>query len=340
MHQFNPCRRFITAACLLFTAIAGNGQTLNVNTDFSLVADPSLYIGNFTYTLNLPLFLKREEIISRDTSAGDMQLIRFNHRLVTQGPDTKNHETYSALAAAYWRKGNNSTAKKMFLVIEQSRDSFYTGTLFHSAGNVYEYGSYTSSFKNDACLHLCKIYLEERNYRLALAYLLKADKNYKVKFNCGTGAHGYSSMLKTLYAACYEGLKDSRKLIDLYLEENFYGDEAFVRLLQKKYPYRELKRQVQLALDNITITRDNQPTIYYMESSSGRADSVVARFISGTGTTILFGRKISLPLPELKHGDEITRKHFTDALMQSQFCHLLLGWKEKEEPPAEGSSPD
>lgn len=287
---------------------------------------------------HVPVFSGREYIIERQPAEGDTALIKSGKYLLQKGPGYKTYEAYANLAAAYWRAGRNNTAKKMFLLIEQSKEPYYTGTLFHSAGNKYEYGSYTSNLKNEACQYLCKIYIEENNYHKALDYLVKADKKYKVQFNCGTGAMSYANNLNSLYMCCYTGLGFTNKLIDLYLHESFYYDDQFIALLKKKYSGPELKRYLQLAVDNITIVKDDWVTEVFMQCENEEEDSLTARYTNGTGYTILFGRKTELPRPDLKNGETVTRQHFIDAFINSRFYKDLLNIKEKEDPADEGSS--
>jgi hypothetical protein len=325
---------------LLLICNTSKGQPDKAEVDSTQVPTPALENIIYTSIFHLPVFSRREYIIRRNPAEGDTALIRSNEHLLLKGPDYKTYEAYADLAAAYWRAGRNDIAKKMYRLIEQSGELFYTGTLFHSTGNTYEYGSYTSNFKNGACLYLCRIFIEERKYTKALHYLIQADKKHKIQYNCGTGALWHTNELNNLYVICYSGLGFTDKVIDLYLKESFYNDDAFIALIKKNYSLPELKRQLQLALDNIAIIKDSWPTEYFMESKSGNADSLISRFTGGTGHTILFGRKITLPKPELKHGEVISRQHFIDGLKQSLFYCRLLGLNKKEESPVENSSSD
>ncbi|MCX6318165.1 MAG: hypothetical protein NTW29_12800 [Bacteroidetes bacterium] len=297
-----------------------------------------IYTSPVVYRIDPSVFSNRSYVIDRSPYEGDTLLIKKNKYVIQNGPDQKNHELYADLAAAFWRAGNNKAAKKMALCIERSRDSFYTGTLFHSAGNVYEYGSFTSNFKNEASLLLCKIGIEEKQYRQALDYLIKADKVYKIKYNCGTGHRWYMDELRNLYAVCYEGLGFTNKLIDLYFQSDFLNNEDCIAVLLKKFSLAERRRYLQLALDNITIVKDEWESLTYMASASGEPDSLTSRYTNGTGNTVLFHRKVTLPSVRLKNGETITRRHFTEAFTRSLFYRRLMGINEKEDSPGEESS--
>lgn len=340
MRRIKKYRLLFSIILSLLIYNSSRGQPPIATHDTGIWLNPALNTFSLPQIFYSPVFSNREDIISRSPAEGDTVFIQTNKELQQNGPGYKSYEAYADLAAAYWRSGMNTIAKKMFLLIVESKEPYYTGTLFHTAGNRYEYGSYTSNFKNGACLYLCRIFIEEKNYTKALNYLVQADKKHKIQYNCGTGAHMYKQELNKLYSVCYEGSGNTGKLIDLYLEEDFYTDESFIALLLKKYSLPELKRQLQLALDNITIIKDSWPTEYFLEGESGNADSLISRFTGGTGHTILFGRKIKLPKPELEHGEVITRQHFIDELIQSPFYCRLLKLEEKEEPAATGSSPD
>jgi hypothetical protein len=329
----------ILTCFLLLTGISGKTQSAGIVVDSSSWLFPQLQEPVFiSTTFHLPVFTAREYIIKQEPNEGDTALIKSGKYLLQKGPGYITYEAYANLAAAYWRAGRNNTAKKMFLLIEQSKELYYTGTLFHSAGNRYEYGSYTSNLKNEACQYLCKIYIEEKNYGEALAYLVKADKKYKIQFNCGTGAMSYANNLNSLYVVCYAGLGFTDKLIDLYLHENFYYDDQFIALLKKKYSRAELKRYLQLAVDNITFVKDEWATEVFTQCENEEEDSLTARYTNGSGYTVLFGHKTDLPRPDLKDGETVTRQHFVDAFINSRFYKALLNIKEKEDPDMEESS--
>jgi hypothetical protein len=325
---------------LLFVSLVFSvrGQIDSLNSD-SLFAKVSEFdIGSYVYQIDPAAFSTRSYVITRSPYKGDTLLIKKNKYLLQKGPDQKNHEVYADLAAAFWRAGNNKAAKKMALCIERSKESYYTGTLFHSAGNVYEYGSYTSNFKNEACLLLCKIGIEEKQYRLALDYLTKADKVYKIQYNCGTGHMRYTGELNELYAICYAGLGYTNKLIDLYFQSDFLNNEDCIAILMKKYSLSERKRYLRLALDNIMVVKDDWESMTYRASASGEPDSLTSRYTNGSGYTVLFHRKVTLTPLLLSNGETITRRHFTEAFIQSKFYQRLMGIKEKEDSPEEESS--
>jgi hypothetical protein len=317
---------------ILFVILAFNSssiysQSASFAIDTTFVSSPGilLFASNFTYYP--PVFSSRENVIDRGPYDGDTSLIQLNTQLLKRGPDYKTYETYVSMAAAFWRAGKSNTAKRMFQLIEQSKELYYTGTQFHSAENTYEYGSYTSNYKNEASLHLCKIYIEEKNYPTALLYLIKADKRYRVRYNCGTGSNAYAATLNSLYVICYMGLNRYEKVIDLYLRENFYHDKEFVRIINHNYSSAEIKRYLNLAIDNITITIDPFPTTVYTIDTETNEDSLSEKYYSGNAKTVLFGRLVNLPKPNLKNGETIRKEHFVTELLNSEFYTSLLSNK-------------
>lgn len=337
MHQL---KKYSVLLYISLSLLCGNsrGQSAVLQIDTSILSSPAFYTAGITGTFYFPVFSSREYIIERGPAEGDTLLINTNNALLKKGLGYKSYETYSNLAAAIWRAGKNNTAKKMFLLIEQSKELYYTGTQFHSAGNTYEYGSYTSNFKNEACLYLCKIYIEEKKYKEALAFLIKADKKYPVQYNCGTGAKRYARELNELYVICYEGLGLTNKVIELYLKEDFYHEDHFTALLKKKYPLFEIKRLLQLAVDNITVVKDDWVTEEFMQCEDSEEDSLTTRYTNGNGYTVLFGRRVQLPRPRLNNGESISRKHYIDAFKHSSFYCTLMGIQKKEDSPDEESS--
>ncbi len=300
--------------------IYGQNDTLVFKIDTTLTA----LTGEINFTnLWFSVFSKRENSIEKNPYEGDSALIENNIGLLKKSPDFKNHIIYSQLAGALWRAGRIKDAKKMFIRIEKSDEPYYTGTEFHSAGNTYEYGSFTSNYKNDACLFLTMIFIEEKNYALALKYLTKADKIYSINYNCGTGHNMYTRELKNLYGICYSGLKRDKDLITLHFSEFFYSDHILIAALKKKYTQGDLNRYLNLAVDNITIIRDSFPTLFYTKSDLTEEDSLISTTYNGSESTILFGRKVELPPPSLKKDEKVTRSHFIKEFIESDFYTIL-----------------
>ena len=259
----------------------------------------------------------------------DSTLVETYTDLITADPNEETVETYYRLAYALWNLQRNKEAQIMLQKIVESGLPQYKDTYYHGSDipgdtttNIYGYGSFTSSYKNSACLLLTKIFIEEKNYSEALEYLVAADKQYTITYNCGTGHHRYQGELRHLYGLCYEGLEQTDKAIDLLLPHCFdWNNKIILRILQAQYSADDIKKNMDWAINSITCAVDTFSSESYLIDNYGTEQEITTEltYVSGTGTIELFGSVITLPQPDLKDGETITRQHYVDQFLASSF---------------------
>ncbi|MEO8403358.1 MAG: hypothetical protein ABI480_02145 [Chitinophagaceae bacterium] len=266
----------------------------------------------------------------------DQHIYDSSYYLINEGPSEKNYETYFSLACALWKLNKSEAAKRMFLKILNSKDSFYTYTYYHSSDipgdtthNTYGYGNFTSSYKHSACMYLTKINIEQRKFPNALACLEAAVRKYEVVYNCGTGYSFQQEEYRYLYGLCYEGLGENKKVISLLLPFIFSGgnSESLIRVIRKEYSKNQIRYYLQKAINSIRCTVDKKPSSSFIYANMGEENEkrTETKYYSGTGTINLFNRIITLPSPFLKDGERLTRKYYVDLFKNSGISTYLLG---------------
>jgi hypothetical protein len=255
------------------------------------------------------------------------QRYKTDKYLIEQLPTEKNHERYFELAEALWNINKKSFAEKMFLNIVNSKIKAYNITEYHSSGTLYGYGSFTSNYKNYACVYLTKIYIEKKKFQTALNFLDQAVKKYKVYYTCGVGHNRQQNEYDFLYAACYEGLGYNEKNIDNLLPSFFdWDNKILTKAVQKLYSQKEIKANLKLAEKSISYVGDSEPSEAYIKSNYGAEDEKTdtIRYYGGIGSIILFGKKIDLPSPPLlKDGEKLTREYYVNIFKESSFYDSL-----------------
>lgn len=253
--------------------------------------------------------------------------------LIGQKPTPKNYDDYSSLAASLWELGKNREAEKMFLSILRSNLINYDSTYYHSSDvpgdtvvNSYGYGSFTSSYKNEAAIYMTKICLEQKQYARALQFLEDAVNKYKVYFTCGTGYRSQQNGYNFLYAACYNGLGRYNETIDLLLPSFMeWNDQLLVTAIRKTYTPDVIQKELVLAEASILCTYDSLPSVSYIitnrDTDEEKTDSI--SYYSGSATIRLFGRDLQMPVPHLNNGERIEREMFVKYFRESVFFEAL-----------------
>ena len=187
-------------------------------------------------------------------------LYRSHRYLINQVPSYKNYVKYFTLACSLWELRKIDEAERMFLRIVQSKSKYYSTTYYHSSDipgdttkNSYGYGSFTSNYKNYACIYLVKVYIEKKKFSKALSFLEKAVKEYKVSHSCGTGFNRQQNQYRFFYAACYDGLGKYKDVVKLLLPECLNWDDKFViRAIKKLFTQQEINKYLATAENSIS----------------------------------------------------------------------------------------
>ncbi|GAB2833120.1 hypothetical protein [Ferruginibacter profundus] len=263
----------------------------------------------------------------------DKQLYDTASYLINTEPGVKNYETFYLLACSMWNLDKTEEAKKIFLKIVNSTQSFYQDTYYHSSDipgdtskNIYGYGSFTSHYKNEASLYLTKIYIEEKLFDSAYSYLNDAVKKYKVTYTCGTGYNWQQDNYRFLYGLCYEGLKKDKELFDLLLPYCFdWQNQILIRAIKRNYSDAEVKKHLNKAIKSIVCKVDKKRSSSFEIINYGKKNEKTKeiKFYSGTGKMNLFGKNIDLPSPELKNGERLSRQYYIALFKESDFYESL-----------------
>lgn len=257
---------------------------------------------------------------------------KYRH-LIGQLPTPKNYDTYSSLAASLWELRKNQEAERMFLSILRSNLDMYDSTYYHSSDvpgdtvvNSYGYGSYTSSYKNEAAIYMTKICLEQKQYARALQFLEEAVLKYKAYFTCGTGYRSQQNSYNFLYAACYNGLGRYNETIDLLLSTCMeWEDQLIITAIRKTYTPAAIRTELQLAESSIVCSLDSLPSYGYIIMNRGTNEEKIdtVTYYSGSATMRLFGRELQLPVPSLRNGERVEREMFVQYFRESAFFKTL-----------------
>jgi len=324
--------RLKTHICLFFflSTFAANSQT---DSTINLTYNWDSLINKITFTVGT--LYDEFDFIDHSPDEEDHKNYRSNYYLINQLPTEKNHKKYFSLAVSLWELEKTAQAEKMFLNIVNSTIFSYTSTFYHNSDipgdtttNSYGYGSFTSSYKNYACVYLTKIYIEQKKFAKALVYLDMAVKKYIVVYNCGTGNHWQKREYDFLYAHCYGGLNQNEKVIDLLLPEFLdWNNSLLIKAIKNLYSENEIKKQLEDAERSITCVVDTFQSESYLTHNYGEKNEwkETIRYYAGSGTIKLFMKTIELPYPGLEDGETLTRDYYVKLFRESNFYTSLTG---------------
>jgi tetratricopeptide (TPR) repeat protein len=320
----------IFVVCLVINSLNLRGQ----DTTFKLNIDTFNFAPLFQFTRYYPEF----NFIDHSPAKEDFELFKKSRTLISQQPTIKNHEKYFRLACSLWELKKTSEAEKMFLAIVNSNKKFYTATYYSSSDipgdttqNSYGYGSFTYNYKNNACIFLTKIYLEDKQFARALQCLNDAIKKYKEVYTCGTGYEAQQDKYRFLYAACYTGLNRNKEIVNLLLPYCLdWDDKIMIGAIKKLYTKTAISRYLAEAEKSITCVVDSFQSFTVSTSNYGEKDekSDTIRYYSGTGTIKLFEKRIKMPTPDLQEGEIVTKEYFRKIYHESPFYLSLHQDKE------------
>lgn len=273
--------------------------------------------------------------LDRDPQPEDQRRYKKYRHLIGQQPTKKNYKNHSMLAASLWNLGKLREAEQLYLTILGADLKNYDSTYYHSSDvpgdtvvNSYGYGSFTSSYKNNAAVYMTKICLEQKQYARALQFLEDAVKKYTVYFTCGTGRRAQQERYNFLYAACYNGLKRYTETIGLLLpaclERN---DQLIITAIRETYSPEAIRNELQLAEASLVCSFDSLPSYGFITMNRGteeeKTDTIT--YYSGSATMRLFGRELQLPVPHLGNGERLERDMFVKYFKESDFYISLAG---------------
>jgi hypothetical protein len=260
--------------------------------------------------------------------------------LAGQQPTRENHKDYFELACVLWEFNKLGAAEKMFLNILESKADYYTSIFYHDSDipgdttvSTYGYGSYTSHYKNSACIFLTKIYIEQKKFNKALAYLNDAINKYQTTYTCGTGYKMQQDQYRFYYAACYKGLGRHQELLDLLLPHCLdWNDQILIGAIRKMYSGKQIQQHLAEAENSITCQTDTFESFSYTyyPSDSSRENADTSRYFTGTGSIKLFNRIIELPRPSLENGERLSTAYFLKLFRESSF-YTSLAKKQKDD---------
>jgi hypothetical protein len=269
------------------------------------------------------------EPFSHSAEEKDQQFFDTAAYLINSEPTLQNHEAYYLLACSLWELNKIDDSKKMFLKIIGSTQAYYADTYYHSSDipgdttiNTYGYGSFTSNYKNSAGIYLTQIYIEQKKFDSAYAYLNDAVNKYKVTFTCGTGYHWQQDNYRYLYGLCFEGLGKEKELFDLLLPYCFdWRNEIVIRAIKRKYSKAEIEKYLTDAVNSIKCKVDKKQSSSFITSNYRQKNEKTKeiKYYSGTGTINLFGKIIDLPTPDLENGQRLTRQYYVKLFKESSF---------------------
>ncbi|MBS1508298.1 MAG: tetratricopeptide repeat protein [Bacteroidetes bacterium] len=252
-------------------------------------------------------------------TSNDTAVYLTSKGLVNTTPTKSNFDQYYLLAEALWQLNKLDSAESMFTAIMACGEEFFEED-YHHASDVpgvvltYGYGSYSSNYKNKACLGLTRIYIEKKMYEKALEYLQLADKKYLVEYTCGTGSGMYREMIDGLYCACYEGLGMYARLVDFFLNDHphDWDNDILVGAIKKVYSPAEIKNYLREAENSLVFELDKSQSSTFTTYHYGEPDeeTIENKFTSGQATISLFGRKVFVPVPDLPNGKTATKEMF------------------------------
>lgn len=301
---------------LLLAALPSNAQKSEVM-DLKLSID-SGFIAN----------MHQPQLYFLDHSPGeqDKQNLEKYKYLLTQQPSARNYNNYYELACSLWKLNKLKEAEQLFLNIINSSEAHYS-TTWHYASGTYGYGSYTSSYKNDAAIHLAKIYITNKQFDKAFSSMEDATKKYPVTYSCGTAFHMQKEEYDFLYAYCYEGLKKYDEVLELLLPKCLErGGDIVIRVIKEKYNPAEIKNYLSDAEASMQCQFDTFPsysyqTRYNCDKKAPKTDTLT--YYSGSATVLLLGKTVGLAWLSLEDGERVTKERFIKAFRESSFYTAL-----------------
>jgi hypothetical protein len=208
MLRMKKYKYIITSIFLLATQLCSAQDTtkITINTD-------SIPVFHWDTTAIITFTSSCDYLLMRDSSKENYRFYKKHQKLISGDATEKNYSDYFYLACSLWNIHKTAEAESLFLKIVASDLPAYNITYKHSTdipgdttSNSYGYGSYSSHYKNTACLYLAKIYIEKEQFQMALTYVELADKKYIQYYSCGTGYMHYRYKIDGLYECCNEGL--------------------------------------------------------------------------------------------------------------------------------------
>lgn len=281
---------------------------------------------------HLTIQVQYPEITHYPTKA-DTEFCVKHTPLIKAQPSKTNYKDFYNLAVALWQTQRIAEAEPMFLKIVNSNAAYYLTDKYFSSDipgdtntNIYGYGSFTFSYKHEACMYLSKIYIEKKQFALARKYIELADKKYKEQHNCGTGYRWYREEIDGLYSMAYEGLGLYDSIIKLNIPMyNSYKIGPLIRALKKVYTQKEIEEQLNIALNSIQCKIDSFKS-YSMEYHNwGQPNQTETKieYTSGSANIFLFGTVLTMRTPMLKLNETITREHFVKDFKESYLYKAL-----------------
>jgi tetratricopeptide (TPR) repeat protein len=310
-----------------------NLKSLNIKS-FSLIL--LLTVGGSSYSQKTSYTYVgfRTEPFFHSPNKNDQALFDTAAYLINSEPTTLNYKTYYLLASALWNLKNIDDAKKMFIKIVKSRESYYEDTYYHSSDvpgdttkSTYGYGNYTANYKNRASTYLTQIYIEQKKYDSAYSYLNEAVNKYKVHYTCGTGYYLQQASYRNLYGLCYEGLGKESELFELLLPYcfNWGENETLIRVIKRKYSKTEMRKHLRDAIHSIQIKIDKEQSSVFFTSNNGQENEKTReiKYYGGTATVTLFGKVVNLPSPGIENERPLTKQDFIKVFKGSDFYDRL-----------------
>jgi hypothetical protein len=318
----------IISMVFVFKYIEAQDTTQTPAWNMTATSDPIWYAkSSFTFTPSL------DETINHYPSHDDSSLVEKHKDLISSHPHKKNYHLYKTVACALWDIGNIADAEKMFLEIYHSKAKYYAQQYYYGSDipgdkskNSYGYGSFVSNYKHYACRYLCEIAIEREQFDTALKYLIQADTVYPLTYNCGTGYNRYREQMDGLYSMCYKGLGQKQLLIDLFLPVCFDTySKNLIWALKQTYSKNHIDSVLLAAEHSIICILDSTTSYYTTYENYGKKDQkeIKTTFTSGTGTIELFGLTFTLPEPDLRQDEVVTRAHYIALFKESALYQSL-----------------
>ena len=309
----------------LNSVFAQTGDSINYFPQ--LVMDSNLY--NFgPYTIKLDDLDESESVLYKNPQKEDTLNEKLYKKLFLHGATKTNYKNFIAVANSLWQLNEIEKAEKMYMVVINSEQPFYTNTKYNWSGTAYGYGSFTSNYKNEAAIALARINIQKKNYRQALQYVAAAVTKYKVYYTCGTGTMMYNNEIKALKSHCYQKLKMVDKGIQLLLPYAFEGGHCCLTgLLKQKYSPSQLAKLLNKAEQTITFVQNKDSSVtqlFHTESNDSAMVEETRTYLSATVTITLLGKKINIPSPELMDKEVATKEQFVAVFKNSKFYKDLM----------------
>ena len=201
-------------------------------------------------------------------------------------------EAHFTIGLAYFKKGDNENARKTFQQIIDKTDYPFPDSNYDisgcvNIGNLCNAGILVPDFslnvQHEACIQIAEIGFQEKNYPMALSYLVNADRYYRYWYGCGTGDMEENLRMAKLFARYYTEINNKDSAIKVLLVQslepaalgiNGYSElkNQVINLLKEKYPLNDLRLKFDQAIDSI---------FYKMEAESahGEARDYFIRFM-------------------------------------------------------------